>query len=227
MIERILDLPRKDENGIGKISYSQLSCYKRSKTDYINRYILNKPFIGNGYTDFGSKVGEAIENNNYNAFSELEQVTLNKVKRLDEFEKPVKLDYKGFYLTGFIDSNNEDLNYLIDYKTGGNGKEIQYDSEDYTQLCYYALAIKQQYGVEVNKAEVHFLTRVGNPFRGQDLLVSNKDPLIINIDVSKERLRKLYWKTIDIVLEIEQFYNEYKNGTLELKNYRKNRKLNK
>ena len=121
-----LDLPKKDENGISYLSYSQIQLFKRDKNEYLERYILNKPFLGNAYTDFGSKVGEALETNNFKGFSSQEQRTLNKCTRLDEFEKKVNLDFGDFYVLGYIDTNSKDFNEIIDYKTGGRNKEFQY-----------------------------------------------------------------------------------------------------
>ena len=93
-----MNLPRKDKDGISRLSYSQISLFKRSKKEYYESYIEGKPFEGNEYTDFGSKVGEALEHNDFKAFKKDEQETLKKVKRLDEFERMVKLNYDGFYI---------------------------------------------------------------------------------------------------------------------------------
>ena len=157
-----LDLPKKDENGISYLSYSQIQLFKRDKNEYLERYILNKPFLGNAYTDFGSKVGEALETNNFKGFSSQEQRTLNKCTRLDEFEKKVNLDFGDFYVLGYIDTNSKDFNEIIDYKTGGRNKEFQYLEDEYTQLCYYALALKQEFGVLPSKAYVNFIRRNGS-----------------------------------------------------------------
>jgi hypothetical protein len=209
MIERQLDLPKKDKNGKSRLSYSQIKCFKENKQDYINRYILNEPFVSNEYIDFGSKVGEALEQNNFNNFHELEEDILRKVERLDEFEKFVKLDFGGFVMFGYIDSNTKDLSRIIDYKTGGKKKELIYSKDEYTQLCFYALALKQEYNKTPNKAEVHFIRRAGNLYRGQELVVAQEDPIVISVDISQERLKKVYWETIEIAKEIEVFYIDY------------------
>ena len=60
-----MNLPKKDKKGNSYLSYSQISTFKRSKEDFYNQYILNVPFEGNAYTDFGSNVGEALEKNNF------------------------------------------------------------------------------------------------------------------------------------------------------------------
>ena len=120
-----MNLPRKDKDGISRLSYSQISLFKRSKSEYYESYILGKPFEGNEYTDFGSKVGEALENNDFKGFKKSEQTTLKNVIRLDEFEREVRLNYEGFYVLGFIDTNSKDFSKIIDYKTGGFNKEFQ------------------------------------------------------------------------------------------------------
>jgi len=209
MIERQLDLPKKDKNGKSRLSYSQIKCFKDNKQEYINRYILNDPFVSNEYIDFGSKVGQALETNNFNNFHELEENILRKVERLDEFEKFVKLDFGGFVMFGYIDSITKDLNKIIDYKTGGKKKEFIYSKEEYTQLCFYALALKQEYNKTPDKAEVHFIRRAGNLYRGQQLVVAQEEPIVINVDISEERLKKVYWDTIEVAKEIEAFYLEY------------------
>lgn len=209
MINRKLELPRKDKNGNSRLSYSQIKCFKESKQDFINRYILDEPFVSNEYIEFGSKVGEALETNNFNNFHELEEDILRKVERLDEFEKFVKLDFGGFIMYGYIDSNTHDLSKIIDYKTGGKKKELIYSKEDYTQLCYYALALRQEYGVTPDIAQVHFIRRGGNLYRGQDLVVAQEDPIIIDVDITEERLKRVYWDAIETAKEIEDFYLDY------------------
>lgn len=209
MINRKLELPRKDKNGNSRLSYSQIKCFKESKKDFINRYILDEPFVSNEYIEFGSKVGEALETNNFNNFHELEEDILRKVERLDEFEKFVKLDFGGFIMYGYIDSNTHDLSKIIDYKTGGKKKELIYSKEDYTQLCYYALALRQEYGVTPDIAQVHFIRRGGNLYRGQDLVVAQEDPIIIDVDITEDRLKRVYWEAIETAKEIEDFYLDY------------------
>lgn len=209
MIERKLELPRKDKNGNSRLSYSQIKCFKENKNDFISRYIIGEPFVSNEYIEFGSKVGEALETNNFNNFHELEEEILRKVERLDEFEKFVKLDFGGFIMYGYIDSNTNDLSKIIDYKTGGKKKDLIYSKDDYTQLCYYALALKQEYGVIPEVAQVHFIRRGGNLYRNQPLVVAQENPIIINIDISEERLKEVYWDTIEVAKEIESFYLDY------------------
>jgi hypothetical protein len=213
-MQKKLNLPKKDKNGRSRLSYSQIKCFKENKQEYIKRYILDKPFISNEYIDFGSKVGQALETNNFNNFHELEEEVLRKAERLDEFEKLVSLDFGGFIMYGYIDTISKDLSKIIDYKTGGKNKELIYQKNDYTQLCYYAMALRQEYGVTPNIAQVCFIRRTGNLYRGQDLVVAQEEPIIINIDISEKRLTDVYYETIKIAQDIEVFYLDYlKNET--------------
>ena len=202
-----MNLPKKDKNGVGRLSYSQISLFKRSKSEYYESYIQGKPFEGNAYTDFGSKVGEALEHNDFSSFKKDEQETLKKVKRLDEFEREVRLNYEGFYVLGFIDSNKKDFTEIIDYKTGGLKKEFQYSKPDYNQLCLYALSLRQETGITPVEASVEFIRRKGNAFRGQALTVGD-EVISIPVDISLERLKSVYWETLNVAKEIEQFYKE-------------------
>ena len=106
-----MNLQKKDKNGNSYLSYSQLSLFKRSKEEYFEQYIIGKPFEGNAYTDFGTKVGEALEKDNYSDFSINEKETLKKVTRLDLFERRTILNCKGFYIVGYIDSLTSDFTF--------------------------------------------------------------------------------------------------------------------
>ncbi len=204
-----LDLPKKDKEGNSYLSYSQIQLFKKDKEEYCRRYILGEKFEGNAYTDFGSKVGEALEKGDFLNFTKIECKTLIQCERLDEFEKEVKLCFDGFYVTGYIDTNTKDYSKIIDYKTGGENKEHQYKEESYTQLCYYALALRQQYGITPDTAQVSFIRRKGNAYKGQKLKVSN-EVVVIDVDISLERLKKVYWETITLAKEIELFYKNNK-----------------
>jgi len=205
-----MNLPKKDRNGNSYVSYSQLSLFKRSQSDYYEQHVLQKPFEGNEYTDFGSKVGEALETNKFSKFSKKESNILKEVTRLNDFERKVTLNYDGFYVLGFIDTNKDDYSHIIDYKTGGIGKHLQYKKDDYTQLPLYALSLRQETGITPSKATVEFITRAGNAFKGEKLTVADEPPIIIDIDISYNRLRQVYWDTLKTAKEIEQFYKKHK-----------------
>lgn len=207
-----MNLPRKDKDNISYLSYSQMSLFKRDKHEYYEQYILGKPFKPNPWVDFGSKVGEALEVNDFSKFTPSEQEILRQAPRYDLFEHEIKLWYPehGFFIKGFIDTCPSSFEVLQDYKTGGKDKEHQYKKEDYTQLCLYALGIKQQHKVLPSKAHVCFIRREGNPYRGEELMIANEKPLLIEVDISLPRLKRVYWESLKIAQEIEQFYLTFK-----------------
>ena len=206
-----MNLPSKDKYGNSYLSYSQISTFLKDKEQFLKTYILKEPFTGNEYTEFGSKVGKALETNDYSLFNETEKETLNKLTRLDLFEQRIMINYDSFYLVGYVDTCSSDLTKIIDYKTGGVGKEFQYSNSDYTQLCYYALGIRQETGINVKSASVEFIRRKGNLKTG--LKVADEDPIKIKIDLSENRLKCVYWGTIKVAKDIETYYLNYlKNG---------------
>lgn len=201
-----MNLPSKDKNGNSFLSYSQISTFIKDKNEYYKRYILKEPFIDNPYTIFGNKVDNAISTNNYSLFENSEIITLKKITRLDNFQRKTILNYNDFYIIGFIDSCDNNLETIIDYKTGGKNKHLEYLKDDYVQLCYYALSIKQETGNFPKNAYVEFIQRDGNAFKGEYLKVSDVEPIKIKIDISENRCKNVYWKTIEIANQISEFY---------------------
>lgn len=201
-----MELPSKDKFGNSYLSYSQISLFLKDKEQYKKQYILKEPFVGNEYTDFGLKVGKALESGNFELFDKNEKETLSKVTRLDLFERKTILKYEDFYIIGFIDTCNNDLTEIIDYKTGGKNKEFEYQKDDYTQLLYYALSLRQETGITPKKASVEFIRREGNLYRNQMLKVGKEEPIKIEVDISENRLKKVYWETIEIAKNISEFY---------------------
>jgi hypothetical protein len=198
-------LPKKDKDGIPYVSYSQLALFKRSPEEYKARYIDGEPFEGNIWTDFGQKVGEALETGDFAYFSLSEQNTLSSVTRLDDFEVEIRLEYNDFYVKGYIDTT--DYNTIIDYKTGGKNKELQYSDENYWQCQIYALALQQE-GIEVTDSWVEFIRRVGNPYRYQPLRVGN-EVIKIPQDVSKPTLERVYEQIPKVVTDISTYYKKH------------------
>jgi hypothetical protein len=155
-------------------------------------------------------VGHALESGDFSNFDYIEQETLKKVTRLDEFERPIFLRYTDFYVVGYIDTNNFDLSEIIDYKTGGKLKELQYMKDDYNQLQVYALGIKQETGFAPKKGSVEFLRRRGNIYKGQRLMLDDEDPIKIDVDLSTERLQDVYSDIFKTANEISEFYKSNK-----------------
>jgi len=212
-----MNLPKKDTFGNNVLSYSQMATFKRDRVEYFNRYILKKPFISNKYIKFGSKVGGALEKNDFELFTKNERAVLSKITRLDQFERRIILRFDDFYVIGFMDTNSLDLTRIIDYKTGGKNKEKQYEGIEYNQLQVYALAIHQETGINVQDASVEFIRRKGNAFRGEPLMVDNEEPIVIKQDVSTARLDDVKEDIIRTANDISDFYGDNKEDSGMLK----------
>jgi len=185
---RKIILPKTDDKGKPYISYSQFSTWKSSKKDYFKSYFFGERFDGNAYTEFGNKVGEALEKGDFTGFDGLEKLMLQEVTRLDEFERKVELDFGDFYLFGYIDTNDKELETIVDYKTGALDKEAVYASPDYVQLDLYAAAIEQETGKLPKEAFVILVEREGNPYKNEELKVG-KSLRVINKDLNPQRIK--------------------------------------
>lgn len=174
-----MKLPRKKIiNGVESyyLSYSQISSYLKYKKDYYSSYFYGTPFTGNAYTEFGSRIGEALENEDFSKFTEKEQEFLKTIPRGDEFEREINLKLSnGVYVTGFIDTNKSCLTWLLDYKTGTEGKIGEYNNPmKYIQIPLYAGAIEQETEVIPKDCGVILIDRKGNAFANEELTLGNE-----------------------------------------------------
>lgn len=203
----MIKLPKSDDKG-QYLSYSAMTCFNKERRKYIREYFLKEPRTTNDYLEFGSKVGEALETNDFSKFSEEEQKLLKKVPRLHEFERPINLWFEdqAFRVMGFIDSNDEALKNVIDYKTTTNdgSKMAQYSEPDYLQLVIYGMAIEQEKGVHPESIKIIGIGRNGNAFQGETLTVG--DTLFEQeLEISAER--KEYAK--EYILKTAKEITEY------------------
>lgn len=208
-----IQLPKVDKKGEMYISYSQITLWKRSRREYIRQYFFGEDSTNEmlqKYGDFGSKVGEALENNDYSEFKEADdRKFLKKMPRLDIFEKEIRLEFEGFYVKGFIDSCSKSFEHIIDYKTGDIDKKVaDYASDDYIQVALYAAAIKQMHKVAPARGEVILIGRDGNAFKGEELTL-NGDMRHIDLDVSEGRLAEVTQEVLTITKEISEYYKAY------------------
>lgn len=211
-----LNLPKQDKSGVPYISYSQKTTWCKNKRDYIRQYFFGETFTGNDYTDFGSKVGEALENNDFSGFTIKEQRFLATIPRYDQFEREIKLQMDGFYVKGFIDTNTleikegkDDVKSLMDYKTGDIKTKIaEYDTDDYHQLEIYAGAIEQETGVLPTDCKVCLIDRTGNAFKGEKLKLGNEF-VIIEKQITKERVNQVLSEVQETAEEIASYYEVF------------------
>jgi hypothetical protein len=201
-----LILPRVDKEGNYYLSYSQISTWKKSKRDYMRQYFYGESFDGNAYTDFGSKVGEALENNNFSKFTKREEKFLRTIPRYEEFEREIKLFMKGFYVKGFIDTNTSDCKKLADYKTGDVlTKAAEYEKDDYNQLEIYSAALEQETGILPTSVMVILIDRTGNAFKGEELKLGDQF-VTITKKIDEKRLKSVLKEVQLIAEEISSYY---------------------
>lgn len=202
-------LPKKDKKtGKQMVSYSQLSCWKEKFRDYVRRYFFTEKFNGNDYTDFGHKVGTALETDDYSKFSKAEQTTLKKVTRYDDFERRIEWHFEEFFVLGFIDTSTTIPTHIGDYKTGDPDKvTVKYESDDYQQLEIYSGAIQQETGKLPEEAHVFIIERTGNPYK-EDLKVG-KRIVVVTRDITQEKIDKVKEDVLNIVQEISEYYKVF------------------
>lgn len=213
-----LNLPKTDNEGVPYLSYSQVSTWIKSKREYMRQYFFGERFEGNAYTDFGTKVGEALENNDFSGFEPDEQEFLKTVPRYDRFEKEIKLEMDGFYVKGFIDTLKlpddhkgqgsiiEYVPAIADYKTGDiSKKRADYESEDYIQLEIYAADILQTIGSLPERVEVILIGRKGNAFKKEELTLT-KEFITISREVSEERVEAVKALVQEVAEDIAKHY---------------------
>lgn len=225
MSKKQLVLPRKDEDGNYYISYSQLSKWKRSKRDYIRKYFFGEPDDNAAlqlYGDFGHKVGEAYENNDFSAWEEHEAKFLQTLPHLDEFEREIKLKMDGFYVLGYIDTNSSPeignkegeepamyVRELADYKTGDIEKRSpEYEDDSYLQVDIYAAALEQEYGKLPDKGSVVLIGRSGNAFAGEELNLT-MEAAVIDKPITKERCEQVLAQVQELAEDVSAHYVAY------------------
>lgn len=201
-------LPRKDKHGKPYISYSQISSFLRDKKEYMKSYFYNEPIQFTAYIDHGSKVGKALETNDFSQFTKEEQVVLKQVPRLDIFEKNVQVDFGSFYLTGFIDTIDKKFKKLHDYKVGTEKKIAEYKDPKYVQTVLYAMGIKQETGKLPKETSVILIDRKGNAFKGEPLMIGEKY-WEIPLELSEKRIKFADELVRDTANEISKYYKVF------------------
>lgn len=141
-----------------KISYSQFSQFKASKKEWVKSKIFGISFQGNDYTDFGINVEDVIcgkETDNHLNKNSLS--ILKEIQKLDQqqvyFETKINEEVA---INGYIDDISEGV--IRDYKTGGAGKQKEYNTDKFKQLDFYSLDYLLNLK-EIPKQEVVFIQR--------------------------------------------------------------------
>jgi hypothetical protein len=207
-------LPRQ-EGGSYYLSYSQIAVWKKSRRDYIRQYFFgekdNKDMLI-PYGDFGHKVGEALEFNDFTKFDKKETKFLKTVPRYDEFEREIRLEFKNFFIKGFIDTNSNEkgiITKVADYKTGDIEKRTpEYESKEYLQTDIYAAAIFQETGHLPLDTKVILIQRDGNAFKKEELTLGSEFS-VIKKPMSKKRVKEVMAEIEAIAKDISDHYKVF------------------
>lgn len=209
-------LPKTNPAGEYYLSYSQIAQWKKSRREYIRSYFLGEKSDNVGlqrYADFGLKVGQAFENADFSGFEPHEQEFLKSCPQYDEFETEIRLDFDGFHVLGFVDSNTspEDgyVKKLLDYKSADiEKKRADYQSSDYIQTEIYAGAFRQKYGKLPDEAIVVMIGRSGNGFANEELKLTCEMEIVPK-QITDERVDEVIEEVKKVALEISRYYQAY------------------
>jgi hypothetical protein len=216
----LINLPKKDKEGVPFLSYSQIdlwNCKKGfdtglpGKQEYIRKYFLGEKFPSGSFAQFGSDVEDYIcQRKGAEKFTDAELEVLQQIKPLGVFQKEFKLKFNGFYLKGFIDDAKEDFSIIADYKTASEASVKKYYKPEYEQLDVYALAIKQLTGKLPKEMYVCAISRLGNGFKGgRSVLKVGEQVWYIPREITEERLTTLEKKIITTANEISEYYTVF------------------
>jgi len=195
------------------ISYSTVSSWSKYREDLIKQKFVGIKIDAGVYADFGSYVGEAIENNKFDednpqGFTGQENIGLVQRPAGAEYEKMILIDMGEYVIVGFIDvySESEKGSIVCDIKTGGARKEKEYQKEDYIQVILYAHAI-EQLGKKIVDTYVWFIRRTGSHIKPP--LHISEEQFKIPLEYTPERVSYALGMVDDVVKEISTQYKVY------------------
>lgn len=211
-------LPTKDENGIPYLSSTQIDKFTELKSfnlkvegvlEYILHYFLKEKFEDIGWAEFGHDVEEAIVTKDYGKFTSQEVETLEKIEVFDKTQYEVRINFDDFYLKGYIDTIDAELTKLKDYKTASATSKDKYYKDEYVQILYYGIGIKEQTG-NYPEMEVEIIERNGNAFRGgRPALSVGKEIWRVKKELTEEKEKELREYIQKIANEISEYYQVF------------------
>ena len=167
-------LPTVDEHGVPYLSSTQIDKFVTEKSfnlkvegiiEYIAQYFLKAKFDDIGWAEFGHMVENGIITKDYSKFTPAEIETLKRIEAYELSQYEVKIDFGDFYLKGYIDTINSDKSKIKDFKTASNNSKDKYYKDDYKQIQYYGIGIKEETGTYPEMI-VEIIEREGNAYRG-------------------------------------------------------------
>lgn len=205
----------KDFIGMPYISYSSVNAWNDPsyQADFIKQKFGGIRLPNSIYAEFGSFVGEAIENGKFgenpNNFQGLENLDLERLRVPNsEYERFVIIAFTSFVFIGFIDQYIDfgDKVKVRDYKTGGKKKEEDYKNTKYRQTTLYAWA-EELKGAKSIETDVYFIRREGSHVN-PPLIISEEQfeiPLEYNKVKAQEALDYVE-KTVEAISDVYKTY---------------------
>lgn len=205
------------------ISYSSINSWEDYREDFIKKKFARIELPESIYAVFGSYVGDAVENQKFgenpHGFTGQENLKpfLESLPKGAEYEKMILIDMGEYVILGFIDifyvetykedGEEMDVATVIDLKTGGKGKEKQYEDEKYIQVPIYAKAI-EDLGIPIASTGVWFVRRTGSHVNPPCNI--SEDQFFIELDFNEERVKYAMKKVERVVKEISSAFRTYK-----------------
>ena len=199
------------------ISYSTMESYNDYVEGFIKEKLVGLPQPFGIYKEFGSYLGTAYENGNYDhdnphGFIGQENFDLSKYRNDNaEYEKLIIIDRGEYIVVGFIDKFErlEDGSVWVnDLKSGGAKKEEKYEGEDYHQVNLYAHALEQN-GEKIGRTDVLFVRRESSHYKPP--LKISKEQFYIPVDFNEKRVKKALDKVEKTAKEISELKTTYDN----------------
>lgn len=211
-------LPTVDEHGVPYLSSTQIDKFVTEKSfnlkvegiiEYIAQYFLKAKFEDIGWAEFGHDVEDAIVTKDYGKFTPEEVKTLEKVEVFDKTQYEIRVNFSDFYLKGYIDTIDDKLTKLKDYKTASESSKDKYYKDDYVQILYYGIGVKDQTG-NYPEMEVEIIERNGNAFRGgRQSLSVGKEIWRIKKELTEEKEHELREYIKKVAEEISSYYQVF------------------
>ena len=200
------------------ISYSTIESWNEYTEDFIKEKLVGIPQPFGIYKEFGSYLGTAYENGNFNhdnphGFIGQENLDLSKYRSDDaEYEKLIVIDMNDYIVIGFIDKFErlkDGSVWCNDLKSGGAKKEEKYMGENYHQVNLYSHAL-EQVGEKIGRTDVLFIRRESSHYKPP--LKIGKEQFYIPIEYNEKRVKKALdkvEKTVKEITEIKNVYDKY------------------
>ncbi len=197
------------------ISYSTIESYNEYFEGFVKEKLVGLPQPFGIYKEFGSYLGTAYENGNYDhdnpyGFIGQENFDLSEYRSDSaEYEKLVVIDRGDYIIIGFIDKFErleDGTVWVNDLKTGGSNKEDKYAGEDYHQVNLYAHGL-EQVGNQIGRTDVLFVRRESSHYKPP--LKISKEKFYIPVDYNEKRVKKALDKVEKTVKEISELKTTY------------------